>query len=173
MSISRTLVAALVALLGCAHSTKSTWNPAERQLCNSRLCYQVGPLDESWKLIAIKDGSLTFSNPALGAVIQSAVTCKETVTDAAPLSALMRHLLIGYTDRTVRSSEDEMLAGRAGFHQILDVHLDGVPIVLDLHVIRRDGCIFDLALAVPPNHYEKGAPAFVRFVAEFGSRSQS
>jgi hypothetical protein len=38
---------------------------------------------------------------------------------------------------------------------------------LDLYVLKRNGCIFDLSLAAPPHCHPSAAPSFYRFVDGF------
>ncbi|HEX8953495.1 MAG TPA: hypothetical protein VF945_16680, partial [Polyangia bacterium] len=51
--------------------------------------------------------------------------------------------------------------------------LDGVPMTLELYVVKRDGCIFDLSYAAPPDAFERGAADFRRFVDGFGDARQA
>ena len=154
---------------GCAHAE---WRAAEHRLCAGETCYQVGALAAGWHVVHQEGGEVGFFNDSAGAIIQSNASCRDDA-DAAPLSTLTNHLLIGYTDRRVRSQERVELDRREALRTVLDVRLDGVPMVLDLYVLIRNGCIFDLSLAAPPSAYATALGDFQRFVSGFqqGGRS--
>ncbi len=157
------LALSALALAGCAHTH---YNPDAGKVCYRRVCYEVGALGKDWQPVESEKGAIGFFNQQLGAVIESKATCRADA-DAAPLQALTRQLLIGYTDRHVRSSETLSLDGRAALHTVVDARLDGVPMVLDLYVLKRNGCIFDLTLAAPPDRYDAARPELTRFVGGF------
>ncbi len=56
---------------------------------------------------------------------------------------------------------------REALHTHLDAKLDGVPMTLDLYVMKRNGCIFDLSYAAPPDAFARGYGDFQRFVDGF------
>ena len=158
-------------LLVACHPVRATWSASEQRLCSTGLaggaaCYRVGPLGPGWRVIRVARRQIGFFNDALDAIAQANVTCRED-SDAAPLVTLTRQLLIGYTDQRTRAIHEERLAGRGALHTVVDARLDGVPRVLDLHVLKRNGCIFDLSLAAPPDRYAAAAPPFAAFVAGF------
>lgn len=163
----RPVLLALVAtaLFGCAHTH---YDASQDKLCYRAVCYRFGSLGAEWQALQVKsDGAaIGFFNPRLGAIIASNATCR-TDAEAAPLASLTRQLLIGYTDRQQRLSESVMLDGRGALHTVVEARLDGVPMVLDLYVLRRDGCVFDLSLAAPPDRYAEGRAEFARFVGGF------
>jgi hypothetical protein len=153
-------------LLGCGHGPPPKWNPVSRELCKGRNCYRVGPLGSEWQEVKRDGGSIGFFNQKLGAVVQSNATCRDDA-EAAPLEALTRQLLIGYTEREHKEQEKIPLAGREALRTRVDAKLDGVPVSLDLIVLRRNGCIYDLSYAAPPDQYDVGRPQFDAFVNGF------
>jgi hypothetical protein len=165
------LVFAVVAA-GCAHEPRGRWDPLRHELCAGRLCYQLGALAPTWRVVRQQGTQIGFFSDAIGGVIQSNATCRDDA-EAVPLSSLTKHLLIGYTDRRLRQEALVPLDGREALHSVLDARLDGVPIVLDLYVLKRNGCIFDLSLASPPGAYALAQADFSRFVAGFAQRSPS
>jgi hypothetical protein len=156
----------LVLVAGCAHAQHARWDPASSRLCTEHLCYRTGPLGPDWRAVHQEGAAIGFFSDRAGAVISSNATCRDDA-DAASLRVLTTHLLVGYTDRHVLSQERVELDRREALHTVLDVRLDGVPMVLELYVLKRNGCIFDLSLAAPPGWYPAARPAFARFVAGF------
>lgn len=135
-------------------------------MCSGTLCYRVGPLGAGWRLLRTQGAAVAFFNDADEAVIHGNASCEKNA-DEAPLSSLTAHLLIGYTERQVLSEELVRLDGREALHTVVNAKLDGVPRILDLYVLKRNGCIFDLSLVAPPDRYRVSADDFARFVRDF------
>src|SRR5581483_10333972 len=146
-------------LLGC--HPKARWDPVANQLCRGKACYRVGELDSSWQLVHREGAAIGFYSAQTGGVIEANATCRDDA-DAAPLDVLTHHLLIGYTDRKVIEQRSVELARRQALHTRVAARLDGVPVLLDLYVLKRNGCIFDLSYAAPPARAAEGEPAFSR-----------
>lgn len=104
-------------------------------------------------------------DPRVDAIIAANATCRGH--QDAPLSVLLNDLVMGTTEREILLEEDAMLDGRAARHQVLRAKLDGVPLVYDLYVVKKDGCVYDLTLVCSPPSYEQTADTFVSFVAGF------
>jgi hypothetical protein len=162
---------ALLALLavGCVPST--SWRASDRRLCSGAVCYRLGALAPGWRIVRTSGAQIDFFNQALDAVIQGNATCRAD-NDASPLGALTANLLLGYTERRARSQETIALAGREALETIVEAKLDGVPLLIDLVVLKRNNCIFDLSYAAPINADAPRAEAvraaeFPRFVAGF------
>ena len=147
-------------LVGCGSTPHGHYDPEARRVCAGDVCYRIGELP-GWQLVHQKGGQVAFFAEAFGAVAQANVTCRDDA-EAAPLLALTRHLLIGYTEVQVKKRELVRLDAREALHSVVAAKLDGVPMVLDLYVIKRNGCIFDLSLATPPDRYQAAAVPFAR-----------
>jgi hypothetical protein len=150
---------------GCAGSVNVRANPESREVCAGDDCYGFGELP-GWRVVRQKKGEVAFFEDQFSAVAQINTTCREDA-EAAPLEVLLRHLLIGYTEMHTREAEKISLVGREALHSVVEARLDGVPIVLDLYVLKRNGCVFDLTLAAPPDRYSRALADFARFVGGF------
>lgn len=126
----------------------------------------MGALPPDWQEVHTEGASVGFYNAHLGAVVEANATCRDDA-DAAPLAALTRQLLIGYTEREQLRQELVALAGREALRTRVDAKLDGVPVALDLVVLRKSGCIYDLTYAASPARYVEGLAAFDAFVQGF------
>ena len=155
------LLLVLVLSAGCAAHTTSV--PA---MCSGKECYEMGPLGPEWKSVTREDGVAGFFNAANGGIILSNATCRDDA-EAVPLSSLTAHLLVGYTERRERSSELLSFSRREALRSVIEAKLDGVPVVLDLYVLKSNGCVFDLSYAAPPAGYDSGLADFLRFVEGF------
>lgn len=165
------LAAALVACAGCfsaGGAPAGHWNGKLRRLCDDDVCYRVGPLGGGWRMVHRQGGAIGFYSASMGGVIEGNANCRDDA-EAASLNVLLGHLLLGYTERRERSRELVYLDWREALHTVVDARLDGVPVVLDLYVLKRDGCVYDLSYAAPAGSYPLGRADFSRFVAGFAA----
>jgi hypothetical protein len=152
-------IALLALVAGCSSLPKGHFDEQTRTMHAGKAVYRVGPLSPSWEVVHVEHASVGFFNQTVGGIIQANVTCRDDA-DAAPLQTLMRQLLIGYTDRRTMVQEQTRFLDRAALHSVVEARLDGVPMTLDLWVAKRNGCIFDLSFAAPPERFQKGAADF-------------
>jgi hypothetical protein len=164
-------VVVLVFASGCSLGPHVHTKPESRQLCAGDDCYRFGELP-GWRIVREKNGEVAFFDDQFGAVAQINATCRQDA-EAASLEVLLRHLLIGYTDVEVREQEKVRLAEREALHTVIAARLDGVPIVLDLYVVKRNGCVFDLSMAAPPERYPRASADFARFVSGFQPKERT
>ena len=111
------------------------------------------------------DGDAAWRDRATHAVIAANATCHGH--HDPPLTILANDLLIGTTARRYLLEEDATLDGRAARHAVVALQVDGVPLIYDLYVVKKDGCVYDLTLICRPRAYDAVADSFVRFVADF------
>jgi hypothetical protein len=55
---------------------------------------------------------------------------------------------------------------------VITARLDGVSMVFDLYVFKKDGCVYDLALLARPSTYDRVADRFLEFVGRFRALGQ-
>ncbi len=124
----------------------------------------------SWERLSAPDGDLAFRHPGERAVISANASCNGH--HDPPLTILANDLVIGTTSRSVLLEETLLLDGREALHQVLALRLDGVPLIYDLYVLKKNGCVYDLTLVARPRAYDSVADTFVAFVAGFRSRGE-
>ncbi|HEX8951335.1 MAG TPA: hypothetical protein VF945_05795 [Polyangia bacterium] len=150
----------LVAIGGCAaHTTVS--GGVYRAPHTS---YRLGPLGGSWQPHD-SDADVAFYDRDLDAMIM--VTSECPPEHDAPLKVAANTLLIGFTERQTLVEELVPLAGREALHRRVRARLDGVPLTLDLFVVKKDECLYDLVYLAPPDTAGRGAADFRRLVAGF------
>jgi hypothetical protein len=85
-----------------------------------------------------------------------------------PLTALTNHLLLGFTERDVQEQEIVPMDGREALRTHVVARLDGVPRELLFYVMKKDDCVYDLALLAPVGpQFERALVEFEPFVAGF------
>lgn len=156
---------ALVCLLaiGCAHGSFS--NGIYRK---GALGYRVGPLPAPWRQVH-GDANVQFYNDRTTSVIMANADCGERTLNSSPLRVLGNTLLFGFTEQKIRSQEVVPFAGREAERRVVDAKLDGVPVVVESWVLKKDQCVYDLDLVSPPDHYALDRSAFVKFVHGFAT----
>ena len=131
----------------------------------SNLTYSFGPTAPSWRSISIENNDAAWFDLESGGTIYVDHTCERT--QDTPLAALVNHLLIGFTEREIVSEETVPFDGREARHAVVRARLDGVPRALELYVMKKDGCVYDLGYAAPPERFEAGRGHFDIFVRGF------
>jgi hypothetical protein len=152
---------------GCAHSLpKGRFDAANDRVCAGKVCYRMGALPPTWRVVHQESAAIGFYSSDVGGVIEANASCRDDA-EATPLESLTRLLLIGYTERNIRSQEKVPLDQREALRTQVDAKLDGVPVTMELLVMKRNGCIFDLSYAAPPERFARGMGDFSRFVDGF------
>ena len=132
--------------------------------------YAVQGPGEGWvRVRAAGDNDLAWRAPDLGAVLQTNARCAPDLD--IPLEALTAHLLIGWTERADRRDERVPFDGREALRTERRAKLDGVERGLVFVVLKKDGCVYDFALAAPPSRLPEARVAFDRVLASFTTRT--
>jgi hypothetical protein len=125
------------------------------------VAFGVGDVPTSWHRVDVDDAALAFHDEVGSSVLVSA-RCG-TRADDIPLVALTNQLIIGTTEREFMKEEVIPLDRREARHTILRAKLDGVTLVWDVYVMKKNGCVYDVVFVTPPDHFEQGSAAFERF----------
>jgi hypothetical protein len=144
----------LLALLGACASSGSFVDQTYRR---AGVAYRVGALPSSWKRISAKGGDIVFRRGDGGTIAASSLCAGG---EDVPLDVLTNHLLFGVERQTEHRRISMTLDGRAALRTQLGGEVDGVPVELDLVVLKKDGCTYDLQLIAT-------APQIARCQAEF------
>jgi hypothetical protein len=126
------------------------------------VAYRVGALDAGFRRIQVEDNDLAFYRPGSGSIAVNAL-CKDY--EDVPQQALLNHLLFGTTHRSYLLDEEVTLDGRAARHALIDAELDGVPLRLEVYVVRRANCVFDLSYI--SDRAARAQAQFAQFVRAF------
>jgi hypothetical protein len=100
-----------------------------------------------------------------GGTIDAHANCHDA--DDAPLDVLTNHLLFWLEHKEERSHVRFTLAGRAAMRTRLDAVVDGVRVALDVVVLSKNHCVYDLVLIAAPEKWAQLKPDFDQFVGKF------
>lgn len=158
-----TLALALLALsLSCApraHYSDGIFRQGD-------VAFRTGPLSAEWSRVAARGARLAFRHRQGGTLI---VNAECPPPDDAPLDVLTNHLLFGLSARREVSRLALTLDGRGALRTEMLAELDGVPVALDLVVLKKDGCLYDLQLVAGPTIVKQRQPDFTSFVSGFST----
>lgn len=129
------------------------------------VAFRVGDVPSGWTRVKVDDSALGFHD-ASGASVMVDGRC-DMKADDVPLVALTNQLVIGTTERKYEKEEVIPFDGREARHTVLRAKLDGVPLVWDLYVMKKNGCVYDMAYVAPPDDFARGQAAFERFASGF------
>lgn len=154
-----------VALLGlglsvsCATPLKGSWVKGEVQ-------YRLKEPDErQWRRVSFTENDAAWEARNTSHVLASNATCREHGDPS--LEVLTQHLLFGFTDRTLEGQQSMELDGREALHSVYEAKLDGVPVTIELVVLKKNGCVHDFTYISPQGHSEEYRPQFDELVASF------
>lgn len=133
----------LLSLLGCG----ATFQAEGRTVRAGGATFVVGALPGSWRRVDLGGPRVAFHHAA-GGVVTAGADCAPGVDVA--LEVLTQHLLIGFAPRRIVAQRAAVLDGRRALETQVVTELDGVPVAVDLVVVRRDACLFDLQLVSAP-----------------------
>jgi len=160
------VVASVTASAGCGSAESFDG----RVFHGGRSSFKTGPIPASWERLKLDGPLLAFHDKETDGSIDVYAQCGKDADDV-PLVALTKHLLIGFTERDFKEEKLLPLDGREALHTRLDAKLDGVKMSLDIYVLKKDGCVYDLVYVAYPERFPQGLQGFESFVAGFGTVS--
>ncbi len=155
-------VFALAAAAGCGTAPPKLEGNVYR---DGKVAFQVGEVPGAWHQVDVDDAALAYRDDK-GASVLINGQCNLRGTDI-PLLALTNQLIMGTTEREYVKEETIQFDHREARHTILRAKLDGVPLVWDIYVMKKDGCVYDLVFVAPSDHFEQGRDGFERFASGF------
>ena len=125
---------------------------------DAQVRYTLGAPGPGWAPLSVEDANAAWIQTDTQATLLVNAHCQGV--DDAPLEALSRHLVFGMTERKVSHQERLMISRREALETELTAKLDGVPRKLKMLVLKKDGCVYDVVLASPPEAFQRALPAY-------------
>ncbi|NOJ94937.1 hypothetical protein D7W82_32350 [Corallococcus sp. CA049B] len=154
-------------LAGCHRATFE-----DSVLQKSDVKYRVGPLsNDVWERRGFADNDLAFVERGdTGRVIATNATCRDH--DDPSLQVLTKHLLMGFTERQDLGQRTFTLDDREALRSRYVAKLDGVPVSLELVVVKKDNCVFDFSYVAPVGAADARMADFERLFQGFHAERQ-
>lgn len=134
--------------------------------------FRIGPLGEGWQRIPVSQAALAYRDAPDGGTIVVNGRCGVDGEDV-PLESLTLHLFIRFTDREILEQAVVPFDHREAMRTVIRAKLDGVPMKFAVWVLKKDGCVYDLAYMASPTRFDRGAPDFDRFARGFATVSHA
>jgi hypothetical protein len=128
------------------------------------VAFHVGDVPGDWRRVNVDDAALAFRDGRGSSILVSG-RCDLRVDDV-PLVALTNQLIMGTTERDLVKEETMPFDKREARHTVMKAKLDGVPLVWDVYVMKKNGCVYDMVYVAPPGRFDEGSAAFERFAIE-------
>lgn len=126
--------------------------------------YRVGELPDAWSRIDFSGNDLAWTDGA-GSVIAVNAVC-EGHGDPS-LEVLTQHLLLGFDERHVIEREPMRIDGRGALRTRANASLDGVPVEMELTLVKKDGCVYDMIYTAPAGRFGVRAADYRQLVERF------
>ncbi len=141
------------------------WKPAWKK-AELEAKYRVGLPGEGWRVHREEGSQVAWYSDDHKAIVQVRSQCQEH--GDSDLQSFTDHLRIDTTEWKVIEERFVRLEDRDALRSTVRAELDGGgPVSMELIVLKKDGCLFDLSLISLPSGYEGALPAFERVVAGF------
>jgi hypothetical protein len=137
----------------------------DSELSKEQVRYRIGELPGYWHRVFVGDNDLAFSEAETGRALAVNSTCQGH--DDPPLRVLTRHLLMGFTERHELCQQVVPLDGREALRSRYTAKLDGVPVALEVVVLKKDGCVFDFTYIAPQGQADPRLSDFDAMVSGF------
>lgn len=154
----------LLALAGCLGGVNHADRTVREGASGREASYRFGQPGPEWRPLAHQEAQIAWYNPELSAVIALDSECEEH-SDLS-LEQFTQRLSIDFREWGVESQEQLQLLDRDALHTVVRASIDGVVETrLEIYVVKKNGCIFDLEYIAPPHQFAAGRPAFARVIA--------
>jgi hypothetical protein len=159
----------LVLLLGCFGGVKKTGKVVgykDGHVLTKKGFYQVGTLPPTWSKVNLGKALVAFYNGELKSTISTDSFCDQAYNDSS-LKMLTKHLFAGLQETQVIEEKPFMLNKREALQTLIKAKLDGVPVMVDIVVIKKNWCLFDFFLVSETGNYARAAEDFEVFYRGF------
>ena len=155
----------LLALLcsGCPKSERGTYEGGTYRGKDAQFTH--GQLPENWQPTQVAGLDVAFYHPAYGATVGVSTICEDV--DETSLEGLAQQELVGIEKRAFLEQGHLDVDGRQAVEWVVGGTVDGVEIRLNLVVLRKGKCVYDLNLVGKPATFELARADFRGFVGGF------
>ena len=121
-----------------------------RVYLQNRQYYKVGILPAGWRWMESNARAISFHNESYRSSINTDAFCGKSYVDR-PLDTLAGELATALSDRTTVSTQEMTLDGRGALRIFVKGKMDGVPLNMDIVVVKKGACNFDFVAVMPPD----------------------
>lgn len=157
-------LALLLVLSSCAGALR------EGVFTKDQVRYRLTEPDSArWRRFELSGNDLAWVAPGTGQLLAVNATCRDH--EDPPLEVLTNHLLLGFTERERVTQRVRSVDGREALHSTWRANLDGVPVDLELLVLKN-GCVHDFSAVAPRGQGASLSSVFAALVDGFSQESR-
>lgn len=160
------LVFGLTACFGGVKKTGKVVGYQPGRVLTKKGSYQVGDLSGEWERIKLDKAVIAFYNSQLKSTISTDSFCDQAYNDSS-LKSLTQQLFPGLQHIKVIDEKPFQLDNRGALQTLIDAELDGVPVMVNIVVLKKDWCLFDFYLVSEKEYYSRAAADFEDFYRGF------
>ena len=160
------LLLGALALAACS-GVKVRQGPEAGEVRTEQTRYKFGEPGPDWRRVSLGDVDVSWVRDSSGHTLSVNSTCTDYVE--APLTALRRQQMVGFTQTERVEEREEMVDGRAALFSRWRAKMDGVPVELGLWTLKKDGCIYDFTYTSPSGAYDVASQGLARLVQGFAT----
>ena len=137
----------------------------ENSLQNKKAIYYFGNPGNNFMPLNIKGTKKAWVSKDFDATIMLNSTCDHV--ENVPLKSLLGHLLIGMTQRKILKQVTKPFAKREALESTILAKLDGVPRKMQVLILKKDQCVYDLILSSAPKSFNEHIVSFNNVIGDF------
>jgi hypothetical protein len=126
--------------------------------------FGLGDIPSTWHRFDLSGANLAFRDDSGGTILINGIC--EDIEDVS-LDVLTNQALFGVEHQQMVSRNLITLDGRDALRTRLTGTMDGVPVELELVVVKKDNCTYDFQLVASPSVFSSNQPGFDRVVQGF------
>ena len=119
-----------------------------------KLVEPIRTLGPEWMPVQIKGAEQAWTIPSGGSSMLIDSDCSKR-NQNVPLNALTAHLLIGMTDQDWIEQKTIPYENREAMVTTISLKVDGVKQKMQILVLKKEGCVFDIVMSTPEDKFEK------------------
>lgn len=155
-----------VSATGCSGWVNHGDTYYKRRKATHEATYQFGLPGPGWQALAQKGAQVAWYHDGLGAAIVLDSQCD--MHGDSSLEQFTDHLRIDFREWEIQSQERVSLVQRDAVRTVVLASIDGViRTQMEIYVVKKNGCLFDLEYIAPPRSFEAGRADFARVVDGF------
>lgn len=131
-----------------------------------KLVEPIRTLGSEWMPLEIKGAEQAWIIPAEGSSLLIDSQCHSKNKDL-PLVALRDQLLIGMTEQNLLEQNTIPYQNREALVSTFSLKMDGVFRKMQILVLKKESCVFDIVLSTPENAFEKRLADFKKIQSLF------
>ena len=133
---------------------------------DAEAAYRIGSLPADWRQVSFARNDLAWTDEG-GRLIAVNAVCDGHGDPS--LKVLTDHLLLGFESREIIEREELRLDGRGALRTRANASLDGVPVELEMTLVKKDGCVYDLIYTAPAGTFGLRAGDYRALVQSFST----